>query len=39
MIELVELLEAYNITCYTKTGRIKKGSIISILNHINIRKK
>lgn len=33
-----EDIEAYNIICYTKTGRIKKGSRIDVLNPVNIRK-
>lgn len=33
-----EDIEAYNMICYTKTGRIKKGSRIDILNPVKIRK-
>lgn len=33
-----EDIEAYNMICYTKTGRIKKGSMVSILNPVKIRK-
>lgn len=33
-----EDIEAYNMICYTKSGRIKKGSRIDVLNPVNIRK-
>ena len=33
-----EDIEAYNMICFTKTGRIKKGSRIDVLNPVKIRK-